>query len=368
MERSGIGDHQARSARPRPVCVLTAGRSGSSLAARAINLLGVHLGAEEEMMGATEQNERGFWENLAIYRLNEEILGLLGGSWYQPPKRTAEWACDERFEELRARAAGIVGDLELAGRRWGFKDPRTIVLLPFWRQIVGEMDYLICVRRAHPFVRSVEALAPPGGAHVTAGLWLDMNAAALAQTVDARRMFVFYEDWFEDPCRVAGQVAAFIHGDAGAAEREVLDAVVAFIDPMLRRADSHGEAAELAQAPELEAMYAHLRLAAELDGEGPEARGRHAVVAQALADGYRLRQGLQENLQEVVRNAAASRAETETARARASALEQANDELATELARERERLQVISDSTSWRVTAPLRVARRQVKGRLDRRR
>jgi len=45
-----------------------------------MNLLGVHLGADEDLMEATEQNERGFWENTEIYRLNEDLLGVLGGS------------------------------------------------------------------------------------------------------------------------------------------------------------------------------------------------------------------------------------------------------------------------------------------------
>jgi hypothetical protein len=356
-------DRRPHSAMERPVCVLSVGRSGSSLAARAMNLLGVHLGAEDELMTATEQNERGFWENTTIYRLNEELLELLGGSWYRPPELTSEWACDERLQELRGRAAGIVLELELPGRRWGFKDPRTIVLLAFWRQVIGEMDYLICVRRAHPFVHSVEAIAPPGGEpHATASLWLDMNAAALGQTVGARRMFVFYEDWFEDPRRVAGQVAAFLHGRASAVEPEALDAVVAFVDPMLRRADARGESTELAEVPELEAMYAHLRMTAERDRDHRQARGREALVAQALADGYRLRQRLREDLQQAEESAAASRAETETARAQEGALEQANRELEAELKRQRHRLDAIESSRSWRMTGPLRVARGRVQG------
>jgi hypothetical protein len=312
------------------VCVLSVGRSGSSLVARAINLVGVHLGAEEDLIPASEQNERGFWESRAIYRLNEELLGLLGGSWYAPPELEPGWERDERLDELRVRAGDIVRDLALPGRRWGFKEGRTIVLLPFWRGIVGEMDYVICVRRAHAFVRSAEAFAPPEGKpRASARLWLDMNAAAIGQTVDARRMLVFYEDWFEDPRRMARQLAAFVHGDVSAVDPKALDAVVAFFDPTLRRADSRGQPAELAEAPELEAMYAHLRLTAESDGEGPEARRRHALVAQTLAGGYQLRQRLRDDLRSSEQAAASLR-----------------------------------DSNSWRMTAPLRLARRRVQEQL----
>jgi hypothetical protein len=55
---------------------------------------------------------------------------------------------------VRERAVAVVRELAVPGRRWGFKDPRRIVLLPFWQPLVGEMDYLICVMRARAFVRA----------------------------------------------------------------------------------------------------------------------------------------------------------------------------------------------------------------------
>jgi hypothetical protein len=342
--------------------VLSVGRSGSSLAARAMNLLGVHLGADGDLMEATKQNERGFWENNEIYRLNEDLLGVLGGSWYRPPELSTGWECDQRLEELYERAAGVVGALALGGRRWGFKDPRTIVLLPFWQRVIGEMDYLICVRRPHAFVRSVEAIAPPGGApHVSASLWLDMNASAISHTVDARRMLLFYEDWFEEPRSLAGRMAAFIHGCTPVVGAEALHAVVAFVDPTLRRADARGQLPELSEASELDAMYAHLRLIARHDSDDHEARRRESLMAQALAGSYRLRRRLADDLEQARETAAALRAEAEAVRAQASALEQTQDELGVELTRQRQRLEAIKRSNSWRMTAPLRFARRRVR-------
>ncbi len=341
-----------------------------------MNLLGVHLGAAKDLMEATKQNERGFWENNEIYRLNEDLLGVLGGSWYRPPELSTGWECDTRLEGLYERAAAIVAALALGGRRWGFKDPRTIVLLPFWQRVIGEMDYLICVRRAHAFVRSVEAIAPPGGApHVSASLWLDMNASAISHTVDARRMLLFYEDWFEEPRGLAGRMAAFIHGRTPVVGAEALDAIVAFVDPTLRRADARGQLPELSEASELDAMYAHLRLIARHDSDDHEARRRESLMAQALAGSYCLRRRLAGDLEQARETAAALRAEAEVARAQAevaraqaevaraqaSALEQTQDELAVELARQRQRLEAIRRSNSWRMTAPLRSARRRVR-------
>lgn len=362
-------DYSSRSMTKRPVCVLSVGRSGTSLTARAINLLGVHLGAEQDMMSPSEQNERGYWENVAIHRLNEELLEGFGGSWYRPPDLTPGWAHDEGLERVRERAVAVARELAGQGRRWGFKDPRTIVLLPFWQRVVGEMDYVICVRRADAFVRSVQELDPPDGTpHATAGLWLDMNAAALRQTVGERRMFVFYEDWFEDSRQVAQRLATYLHGDAWSRDPVALDAVVAFFDPALRRADAREEPTELAGAPELEAMYAHLRLIAQHDTDDRDARDRQALVAQTLADSYRFRQALEDDVRQAEERTAASRAETESARSYAVALEQTHHRAVQDLNHQIRRrdeevdrmhgwLDAVHASASWRLTAPLRAVK-----------
>jgi hypothetical protein len=247
----------------RPVCVLSVGRSGTSLVARTLNLLGVHLGPDADLMPPTAQNERGYWENMNIYRVNEQLLEILGGSWYRPPRLTPGWVHDEQLEDLRAHASEVVAGLARGGGRWGFKDPRTIVLLPFWREVIGPMDYVICVRRPQAVIRSVQQAGLPGTEpRATAALWLEMNRAALAQSAVARRTFVFYEDWFSDVRGVANDLAAFVHGAPSNADPGAFVAIESFFDPSLRRADAASHTDGPAVAPELDAMYARLRLAA----------------------------------------------------------------------------------------------------------
>jgi len=54
-------------------------RSGTSVVARAMNLLGVSLGKPEHIMRAAEDNNaEGFWENQLITDLNDEILARIG--------------------------------------------------------------------------------------------------------------------------------------------------------------------------------------------------------------------------------------------------------------------------------------------------
>jgi hypothetical protein len=263
-----------------------------------MNLLGVHLGAEEDLMPPSEQNRLGYWENMSIYRINEQLLEHFGGSWYRPPALPTGWVDDQRLDALRGQAVRVVDELARPQRPWGFKDPRTIVLLPFWRQVIGEMDYVICVRRAQAVVQSVNRLDVPGAEpRATAKLWLDMNAAALVQTLGERRMFLFYEDWFDDARRVVLQLSAFIHGAGATSDEDAVTEVETVFDRELSRAHARAEFAGLATAPELDAMYAYLRLIALPTSRGRRARRLEGLVTRALPAVFRLRAALHDRLE-----------------------------------------------------------------------
>ena len=56
------------------ICVLGMHRSGTSLATRALHLLGVSLGPDEHLMRPRADNPLGFFEHQPLTDLNDEIL------------------------------------------------------------------------------------------------------------------------------------------------------------------------------------------------------------------------------------------------------------------------------------------------------
>ena len=60
-------------------------RSGTSLLARVVNLLGVDLGPEERHIRPDETNPRGHWEAGPLVDVNRALLTELGGDWDDPP-------------------------------------------------------------------------------------------------------------------------------------------------------------------------------------------------------------------------------------------------------------------------------------------
>src|SRR5690349_960994 len=74
-----------------PVCLLGMHRSGTSLASRMMNVLGVSLGPPEQLMLGNEFNPKGYWEHSQLTALNDDLLRQLGGSWHEPPVLSAGW-------------------------------------------------------------------------------------------------------------------------------------------------------------------------------------------------------------------------------------------------------------------------------------
>jgi hypothetical protein len=211
---------------PTIVCVLGMHRSGTSLVARVLNLLGLDLGPEEHLMRPGPANPAGHWESRAIKEINDEILLRLGGSWSEPPELAAGWERKPELAELRRQARELI-EADFSGSDlWGFKDPRNSLTLPFWQRILGPMRYVICLRNPVDVAASLEVREDePVPFEQGIGLWLTYVRVALGATAGHRQQLVFYEDLMADPGPVVQRLARFIGRHKTAAEPEVRGAI-----------------------------------------------------------------------------------------------------------------------------------------------
>jgi hypothetical protein len=184
----------------RTVCVLGFGRSGTSLTMQLLATLGVGLGDTDDLLRPHEaDNARGYWEPRWMVELNDELLGALGTTWWQPFPGDPGWERSPRLASLRARAQSLyeqkLGHLPLAG----VKDPRTTLTLPFWQEIIPDPLYVICVRNPTDAIASIQRRPEPTlPTRAWGELWLEYTARALQGTAGRRRTLIFYEDYFRD--------------------------------------------------------------------------------------------------------------------------------------------------------------------------
>jgi hypothetical protein len=243
-------------------------------------VLGVELGGEDTMLPPGEGNPKGFWEQREIVELNDEILAALGGEWWCPPPLPPGWEVADEMAGFRDRIADLVSRHFGAAERWGFKDPRTTLTLPLWRSVVGDFDYVVCLRNPLEVMASADGALPEEIDEVY--LWLRYSCQALRLTSGRSREFVFYEEWLDSPRSVARRLARFLHGDAdGPSAAAGLRRAAAVWDPALRR--QHASDLDLAErtdiAVEARALHFLARSLAHAERQGDPG----ALALQALA-------------------------------------------------------------------------------------
>jgi len=122
-------------------CLLVLGmhRSGTSALSGVLDILGVNMG--KELMPASSDNQKGFFENRLIKEFNENILSKhLNTTWYDINLLPNQWAEAKNLEPLYQEAKNIILNDYSDSDIFGIKDPRMSIFLPFWEKIFIELN------------------------------------------------------------------------------------------------------------------------------------------------------------------------------------------------------------------------------------
>lgn len=201
----------SESSRRRVVIVIGSNRAGTSAVTRLLGMLGLELGPDDELLGGINaDNAKGFHEHREFLRINQAILSRLGGSWSRPPCLEPGWTSDPRLDDLRARARELIERDFAESPTWGFKDPRTSLTLPFWKELLAPAGYVICYRNP---LSVGQSLKRRNEMPVDQGidLWTQYTAGGIASTAGERRVFIAYEHLFTRREEAIARLAAFMH-------------------------------------------------------------------------------------------------------------------------------------------------------------
>jgi len=208
----------------------------TSLTTRLINLLRADPEPEDDRL-EPRFNPREHWEQRPIVELNDAIFNALGGSSSRPPEMPAGWQRRPEVEALVPRAREILASQfgEPEGC-WGWKDPRTSLTLPFWRQVAPQARYVVCLRNPADVASSLLRREPSTHTWDSAiALWLRYTAEALENSLGEERLLVFYEDYFGDTERQLSRLAHFVGRDLDEVAKDVRYEAEALIQTDLRR-------------------------------------------------------------------------------------------------------------------------------------
>jgi hypothetical protein len=170
----GIGD--GSSVFPAPLIVIGMHRSGTSLAAALLQSAGLDVG--ERLMEGNWSNPRGHFEDMDFVELQRGALVRLG--WHQDGWLESE--LQELPEDIISAARDLVDRKGRNGRPWGWKDPRTILFLRLWLDLLPSSKLALIYRAPWEVIDSLyrrgdEIFSEDPGLAVR--IWLRYNRALL---------------------------------------------------------------------------------------------------------------------------------------------------------------------------------------------
>lgn len=230
----------------RAVMVLGMHRSGTSAISRLVNMLGVPIGPDHDLLPPAEDNPRGFWESRSLTAFNDRLLGQLtvGGSWLAPPPA---WSDGEWPEEglgdrdgLMSEARAVFAAVYDTGS-WVWKDPRLCLLMPFWTQVLGVEPHVVIVHRSPPVVAT--SLSQRDGLSLPHGLalWERYVRSSLRVAAGRRVLVISFESVLADPADTVARLRKLLgleipdgRGEPGISE-PVAEAACEYVSASLNR-------------------------------------------------------------------------------------------------------------------------------------
>ena len=133
---------------PLPIVIAGMHRSGTSLTASFAGAVGVDLG--EKFFRADCFNTKGYFEDLDFLEFQRSLLqeccppGELG--WPDWGWTESESLDRSKFVKYREAAQELIASRSDRSGVWGWKDPRTSLLLYFWHQLLPDARFILVYR------------------------------------------------------------------------------------------------------------------------------------------------------------------------------------------------------------------------------
>jgi O-antigen biosynthesis protein len=206
----------------RIIVVLGMHRSGTSAVTRGLKVMGVELG--NRLMLPTRFNPKGYWEDMDICRLNDEMLAAIGSDWFHVTalgKDDVEVLCKKGYF---LRAVELLRQKVGSTSVFGLKDPRVAKLLPFWKKVFknfGSNVYYVFVVR-HP-LSVAQSLTNCEGfdSKLSYLMWLSYVVTSILETVGETFVLVDYDRLMQSPESELGRIARTIYLEINPKELQI---------------------------------------------------------------------------------------------------------------------------------------------------
>jgi len=223
------------------VLMLGMHRSGTSAATGALVLRGTWPG--EQLMSATPDNPKGYFENLGIFAIHEQLLKALGHAWDDLRPLPEGWLNQDAAISARNQLRTLIAAELMPHPVWVVKDPRLCRLLPLWLPLLDELGIatsaVIVVRDPREVAASLLTRDewPP---ELSRELWWQHLEGAIHGSRNLPRHVLTYPRLLADPAAEMDALINALHLNLPSATPAVLRKLQTFISADIRhhRADN----------------------------------------------------------------------------------------------------------------------------------
>ena len=113
------------------IVVLGMHRTGTSMVSRLLQLMGVYMGSTD-----------GHYEDWDFVKLNIAVIAAAGGDTFRPGPQEAI----DRVVGYEKYMQELVAERNAQHELWGFKDPRTLLVLAHWKKYLHNPVYILTAR------------------------------------------------------------------------------------------------------------------------------------------------------------------------------------------------------------------------------
>jgi hypothetical protein len=198
----------------RIIWIIGMDKSGTSLVSSIFQSLGGYLGEEENILGANVDNLLGYYENLDIININEELLKLLNLTWHFTDYRKYKNITKIIPNELIVKANSVIEKLCEKSNFLVVKDPRLTYFINFWLNLneVKKCDnrFVYVYRNPIDVARSLSKISNISFEDCIRQ-WEIVNEVALNEMIDKELFILKYEDLLQEPSGNILRIANFLN-------------------------------------------------------------------------------------------------------------------------------------------------------------
>lgn len=177
--------------------VLGMHRSGTSMVARLLNMMGAYFSLESNTMRPTVANPKGYWEREDIRCLNDRVMSSLGMSWDNISDFETSLLTEEVQQAIEEDIQKIIFGLD-AHRPWMIKDPRLCLLLPLWKPF---FEVPVCIYVYRSPIQTAQSLFKRENFPLMLGLalWEKYTLYGLFNSLQFPRILVSHDELIHHP-------------------------------------------------------------------------------------------------------------------------------------------------------------------------